>query len=304
MDPAPPSGDRGPGGEGTPLPEVRQTASAYDLAQQAVLGWGTQYVNLTGRDRPVEPVVSIAPPVGQRDESLPLRGRDGLLAELAAPGGGRVRVLHGLGGCGKTRLAVEAAFGAQQRCAEVWWVSAAGLDGLAAGMRAVGRRLGVTDVELEHGDAADVIWQRLAGRPGPWLLVIDNADDPQILAGAGTCVAEGRGWLRPVAGDAGMVLVTSRDGTQASWGPWCRRHRLEMLPADPAAAVLADYAGHHPGLGGEQDARLLAARLGGLPLALKFAGVLPGRGRGHPGHVRGSPRDPYLPRVPGRLAGR
>jgi len=45
-----------------------------------------------------------------------------------------------------------------------------------------------------------------------------------------------------------------------------------MLPADPAAAVLADYAGHHPGLGGVEDARLLASRLGGLPLALKIAG--------------------------------
>ena len=85
-------------------------------------------------------------------------------------------------------------------------------------------------------------------------------------------VAEGRGWLRPVAGQVGMVLVTSRDGSQESWGSWPERHRLEMLPADPAAGVLADHAGHHPGLGSEQDARLLAVRLGGLPLALKIAG--------------------------------
>lgn len=139
-------------------------------------------------------------------------------------------------------------------------------------MRALGRRLGVADAQLEHGDAADVIWRHLERRQDPWLLVIDNADDPRVLAGAGTGVAEGRGWLRPVAGDAGMVLVTSRDGSAASWGSWPRRHRLEMLPADPAAAVLADYAGHHPGLGGEEEARVLAGRLGGLPLALKIAG--------------------------------
>ena len=69
-----------------------------------------------------------------------------------------------------------------------------------------------------------------------------------------------------------MVLVTSRDGSRVSWGPWPERHRLEMLPADPAAAVLADHAGHHPRLGSEEDARLLASRLGGLPLALKIAG--------------------------------
>jgi hypothetical protein len=271
VDPAPAAGNCGTGQDG-PLPGVQQEASASGSAQQAVLGSGTQNVYLVGeREWQREAAVSVAAPVGQRDESLPLRGRDVLLAELAGPGP-RVRVLHGLGGCGKTRLALEAAFWAQQEGTEVWWISAAEPGVLAAGMRALGRRLGVSDAELEHGDAADVIWRHLERRQDPWLLVLDNADDPQVLAGAGTCVAEGRGWLRPVAGQAGLVLVTSRDGSLASWGSWSRRHRLEMLTADPAVAVLADQAGHHPGLGSEEDARLLAVRLGGLPLALKIAG--------------------------------
>src|ERR1700678_169989 len=232
VDPAPAGGDRGPRTAGQPQPEVQQTAAAFDRAQQAVLGSGTQNVYLGGGERAPEPAVSIAPPAGQRDENPPLRGRDELLAELASPGEARVRLLHGLGGCGKTRLALEAAFRARQRGAEVWWVSAAEPAPLAAGMRALGRRLGISEAQLEHGDAADVIWQRLAGRREPWLLVIDNADDPQVMAGAGTCVAEGRGWMRPVAGQAGMVLVTSRDGSLASWGSWARRHRLEMLLED------------------------------------------------------------------------
>ena len=273
MDPTQANGDRDLRGDGEDglLRGVRQVFSASGAAQQAVLGYGTLNVYLGGREHPPEPVVSIAAPVGQRDEDLPLRGREALLADLVGPGP-RVRVLHGLGGCGKTRLALEVAFQAQQRGTEVWWVSAADPGVLAVSMRALGRRLGVTDAELEHGDAADVIWQRLTARQEPWLLVIDNADDVQVLAGAGTCVAEGRGWLRPMVGETGMVLVTSRDGSKKSWGAWSRRHRLEMLPADPAAAVLADHAGHHRGLGSEEDARLLASRLGGLPLALKIAG--------------------------------
>ena len=191
MDPAPAAGNHGTGQDG-PLSGVRQEASATGSAQQAVLGSGTQHVYLGERNRQREPAVSIAAPVGQRDDSLPVRGRDVLLTGLAGAGPG-VRVLHGLGGCGKTRLALEAAFRAQQDGTEVWWISAAEPGVLAAGMRALGRRLGASDTELGHGDAADVIWQRLERRQDPSLLVLDNADDPQVLAGAGTCVAEGRG---------------------------------------------------------------------------------------------------------------
>ena len=217
---------------------MRQAASASGSAQQAVLGSGIQNVYLGGRERPPEPAVSIAAPVGQRDDSLPMRGREGgwPIWLVLAP---RVRVLYGMGGCGKTRLALEAAYQAQQDGAEVWWISAAGPASLAAGMRALGRRLGVSDAELEHGDAADVIWQRLADRQEPWLLVIDNADDPQVLAGAGTSVAEGRGWLRPVAG-------AGRDG--AGHQPGREPGELGiMVPAAPAGDAARRSGGRGAG---------------------------------------------------------
>ncbi len=133
-----------------------------------------------------------------------------------------MRVLHGLGGCGKTRLAIEIAAQAQQRRTDVWWVSAADENRLAAGMHAVARRLDVTDAELRHGDAPDLLWQRLETRAQQWLLVIDNADDPPLLAGPDGRVADGTGWLRPVRSAAGLVVVTSRDGRASSWGPWSR----------------------------------------------------------------------------------
>jgi hypothetical protein len=223
---------------------------------------------------PAEPPaeVSIALRLELRDENSRLRGRDAVLAELTDPDE-RVWVLHGLGGCGKTRLAQEVAFRAQGLLREGWWVSAEELGGLVAGMRALGRRLDIPDAALEQGDAADVIWRRLYNRKELWLLVIDGADDPTILAGAGKSVAEERGWLRRVPTKTGMVLVTSRDGSPKSWAQeWCRRLHVEMLPADEAAEVLADYARRSPGLGDDDDARRLADRLGGLPLALQLAG--------------------------------
>lgn len=164
------------------------------------------------------------------------------------------------------------AYQANQRGTEVWWISAVEYGGLVAGMRALGRRLGVTDADLEHGDVADEIWRRLETRKESWLLVIDNSDDPQVLAGAAAAVADGRGWLRPLSSPTGMVLVTSRDGGSKTWGSWCCCHRLSMLSADEAAEVLSDHAGHRVGLGNDNDAKRLAERLGGLPLALSIAG--------------------------------
>jgi tetratricopeptide (TPR) repeat protein len=251
---------------------VSQDFTASGQARQAVQGSGIQNVYLVGPDGEFEPAVSLVPPFGQRDENAPLRGREELLSNLADNSASEpVWVIHGLGGSGKTRLVLEAAFRATEFGTEVWWVSATDLGTLVAGMRAVGRRLGVAQEDLERGDAADLVWQQLAMRQNPWLLVIDGADDPQMLRGIGNSVADGRGWLRPLTGQIGTVLVTSRDGT-ADWGPWCHRHRLGMLPAADAAAVLADNAGRYPRLGGEDDAQMLAVRLGGLPLALRIAG--------------------------------
>src|SRR5271154_876464 len=260
-----------PSGARVEPPELRQDASAADHAQQPVLGSGTQHNYFATQQTEEEAAVSIAPPLGQRDDAMPLRGRDDLLAELVSTRG-QVHVLHGLGGCGKTRLALEVAYLAQLSGTDVWWISATESSELVAGMRSLGRRLGITDGELAHGDAADRIWQRLLTWPEPWLLVLDNADDPQILAGAGKCVADGRGWLRPVTSAAGAVLVTSRDGTEASWGRQCGRHRLAVLYADDATSVLLDHARLLAIVGSDDDAADLAERLGGLPLALKITG--------------------------------
>ncbi len=274
MSPAP-SGNvtNGPERTGSSRPGgAVQDAVAFGQARQATLWSGTQHNHFGGGTVPAEAALSIAEPVGERDPRLPLRGRDALLAELTGPGAGGVRVIHGLGGCGKTRLALEVAWLARQRCIEVWWVSAADQGRLIAGMRAVGRWVGVTDRELAHGEAADLVWRRLSDRSEPWLLVIDNADDSAVLAGPGGAVGNGTGWLRPVRRQAGMVVVTSRDGRASSWGSWCRMHSVGMLRASEATEVLTDNARHQAVLGNDTDAAALAGRLGCLPLALKIAG--------------------------------
>ena len=64
--------------------------------------------------------VSLAAPLGRRDPDRPLRGRSALLGELAGAweegsGVAGVQVLYGLGGCGKTSIALELAARVQDR---------------------------------------------------------------------------------------------------------------------------------------------------------------------------------------------
>ncbi|GAA1867407.1 tetratricopeptide repeat protein [Asanoa iriomotensis] len=224
-------------------------------------------------DRAVEPI-SIEPPLGLREERYPVRGRDDLVADLTglfdrSDGRPRIRVLHGLGGCGKTAVALELAHRAQQKGVTVWWVTADPTT-LTAGMHAIGRRIGLSNEDLLRPEASDLLWRRLRKHHDRWLLVIDNANDAEVLSTGLGDVAAGQGWLRQHKNHRGLVLVTTQDGNPSTWGSWTHRHLIGVLPPEAGAQVLVDRLPHvaEP----TDDAVALAERLGGLPLALKLAG--------------------------------
>ncbi|MFK0117757.1 alpha/beta fold hydrolase [Streptomyces sp. NPDC090994] len=213
--------------------------------------------------------VSVSPPYGRREVPLHGRAPRGIIAGLvAAPAAGepRVRVLTGLGGSGKSRIALEAA----HRTAgsrRVWWVTVPQINTC---MREVARQLGAPTGEIEQafrgdGSPMDLVWRYLEDCPHPWLLVIDNADTPDRLASEASRVADGTGWIRqPVRAD-GLVVVTSRDRSAAGWLPPCVVHEVPPLEAEEGAALLLEAA---PRGGTRRQARELSKALGGLPLAL------------------------------------
>ena len=222
-------------------------------------------------------LVTLTPPMGERDPHYPVRGREALLEHvlgLCHTGGvGRLVVLHGLGGSGKTAVVLEAIARTQECCPAcrrtVWWIDARQEEGLLAGLRAVARQTGLQEGSAWGADAADVLWHQLDLLKGRWLLVLDGVDDPALLDGPGH-LASGTGWIRPQACPSGVIIVTTRNGADPSWGSGALLLAVKSLEADRAAEVLLDHTGD--AAGPVADARELGRRLGGLPLALHVAG--------------------------------
>lgn len=196
-----------------------------------------------------------------------LRDRAELMRRLRAAvegEGGEIHVLHGMGGCGKTAIA-HALFNTavHDRSRVGLWVNASERLALRAGMLAVAADRGATSGELAAAHsgqraAADLVWHYLDHSAQPWLLVIDNADDPTLL--------EEGGWLR--ASPRGTVVVTTRRAGSRVW-QGAVLHLVGVLPTPDAAQVLCDLA---PEAGTPAAAEQVAERLGCLPLALTLAG--------------------------------
>src|SRR5664280_2345305 len=131
--------------------------------------------------------------------------RDRMLEELHARLSGAITVvvqaLHGMGGVGKTQLAVEYAHRFAPDYQLVWWIDADQPALIPDQFAVLAPKLGLP-AQLPGPEAVEAVRQVLQDRDG-WLLVFDNVTDPRDLQPYRPAVASGR------------VLVTSR---HPGWG--------------------------------------------------------------------------------------
>ncbi len=226
---------------------------------------------------------SVMPPLGRLPAEV--RGRERLLGELRRAlrpypwRASRAFVITGMGGLGKSTVALAAARMARDRGCRVWWVSATDTASLTSGILEVLRDLDAPEsvtlpVREGSGTAPERAWAFLNGQHGAgrrWMLVLDGADNPAALASTDAATpADGRGWLR--ADPAGMLIVTSRNRNPEVWGTAVTLRDLRPLDDESGGRVLRDLA---PRIGdpGGREALALARRLSGIPLTLHLAGT-------------------------------
>ncbi len=186
-------------------------------------------------------------------------GRESLLADLrssltSGEPMALTQAISGLGGVGKTQLAVEYAYKYANEYDVVWWVRAEESTTLAVDYASL-----AVDLDLPQKDVTeqDVVVSAVRGwleQNERWLLVLDNARGS----------AEVRDYIPQ--GGGGRVIITSRN---PNWGAVASVLTVQVLELDEAIDFLLKRTGQT----NKQAAGDLAKELDCLPLALEQAGA-------------------------------
>jgi tetratricopeptide (TPR) repeat protein len=186
-------------------------------------------------------------------------GRGNLLAQLrSALTSGQpaalTQAIHGLGGVGKTQLAVEYAYRHAAEYDLIWWVRAEEPAALAADYAALAAPLNLPQKDDPDQRLVVQAVRRELGQRTNWLLIFDNAPGQEAV----------RPYLPPTA--TGHILITSRN---PHWGEVASLLTVQVLERDESVAFLLKRTGQAD----EAAAAKLAEALGDLPLALAQAGA-------------------------------
>ena len=169
--------------------------------------------------------------------------------------------VHGLGGVGKTRAALEYAWRHDKDYTALLFVSAPTAAELRSNLANLAGVLAIESTVTAVDQQVAEVLRWLEAHPG-WLLIVDNVDTEDAASEVERLLAKLR---------AGHVLITSRI---ANWSAGVEPLELHVLAAADATAFLLERTPHRRRAADDPSAAAAAAReLGCLALALEQAGA-------------------------------
>ena len=173
----------------------------------------------------------------------------------------RAVAVHGLGGVGKTRAALEYAWRHDKDYTALLLVSAPTAAELRANLANLAGVLAIESTVTAVDQQVAEVLRWLEAHPG-WLLIVDNVDTEDAASEVERLLAKLR---------AGHVLITSRI---AEWSAGVEPLELHVLAAADATAFLLERTPHRRRAADDPSVAAAAAReLGCLALALEQAGA-------------------------------
>ncbi|KAK3940345.1 phosphorylase superfamily [Diplogelasinospora grovesii] len=146
------------------LQQYTHTDKVQPLQRHWVVPFGRNR-NFVGREQVLARLLAMVPPSADRDNC-------------------QWTALEGLGGVGKTQIALEAVFRVRDHHPDcsIFWVPAINVTSFENAYREIGRKLQVKDIDGDKADVKALVKCALSQESaGSWLLVIDNADDRELL---------------------------------------------------------------------------------------------------------------------------
>lgn len=165
-------------------------------------------------------------------------------------------VIYGMGGVGKSELAIQYAETHRSDYKLIWWISADSSQAIREGLTALAQRiyppLSILG-NIEQNEEWAVGWLQCNSN---WLLILDNVETPLDV----------KGLLGQLSG--GQIIITTR--RKVRWPAQTRGIELKVLVQSDAADLVMSIV--EPGLVADRAlAYDLASELGHLPLALDQA---------------------------------
>ncbi|MEV5970900.1 FxSxx-COOH system tetratricopeptide repeat protein [Streptomyces sp. NPDC051921] len=161
--------------------------------------------------------------------------------------------LHGMGGVGKSQIAIEYVYRYASDYDIVWWIPSEQPTMILTALTELAQRMGL-NVSAEANRAVPAVREALRrGEPySRWLLVFDNAENVEAV--------------RPYfpTGGTGKILITSRN---QEWDRVARTLSVDVFTREESKALLRRRARDLS----DEDADKLAEALGDLPLAIEQA---------------------------------